>query len=312
MGETVSIIMSVYNEDSQLVKEAIESVLSQTYKDIEYIIVLDNPTNEDLKQLLKEYSLKDSRIKTHFNKQNVGLVQSLNTALTYCTGKYIARMDADDISLDRRIELQKKYLEDNNFDFIFSNVRYIDEFGGSIGESKDRELSHDKLKLVLENINISNHPTWFLKKEVYDSLNGYRDIPYCEDYDFTLRSLESYKIGKLNIVTLLYRVRTNSISRSNSLTQFLNMYIVSKMYRKNRLNDMEKLQLMLDKNKKKITRTDELKFAIASEKFDQATKYFEKGSKLRGVVMMLRVVLKSKFYLYKLYKLWKHQMILRF
>lgn len=91
-----------YNEKQDWLTESINSILNQTYLNLEFIIVLDNPENIELKNILNEYKLKDSRVKLLINEVNKGLVFSLNRALKECSGDYIARMDADDIShLDR-------------------------------------------------------------------------------------------------------------------------------------------------------------------------------------------------------------------
>ena len=101
MEDLISVIMSTYNESLDEIKKSAESVLGQTYKKIEYIVVLDNPQNTEIKSYFR--TLPDSRIKLIENKTNVGLVRSLNKALQIAKGTYIARMDADDISASDRL-----------------------------------------------------------------------------------------------------------------------------------------------------------------------------------------------------------------
>src|SRR5690606_13966390 len=122
-----SVIMSTYNERLDWIVSSVESILNQTYKNIEFIIIVDHPDRIELREILIGYEKQDSRIKLVFNEVNQGLVRSLNLALTYCTGRYIARMDADDISLLHRLEHQKTYLELYKLDFVFSGVQVIDE-----------------------------------------------------------------------------------------------------------------------------------------------------------------------------------------
>lgn len=311
MNTKISVIMSVYNEEERLVKEAIESILNQTYKNIEYIIILDNPDNIALRQLLQKYEEYDDRIMLHINNMNIGLVKSLNIALTYCSGCYIARMDADDISLPNRIENQKMYLESAGYDFIFSNVKYINEEGKIFAESSERELSENQLRRILTNVNISNHPTWFLKKVVYDTLQGYREIPYCEDYDFTLRSLhEGFSIGKYNESVLLYRVRTNSISRINSLNQFLNMKGLAKLFRKKKINNTNSLSNMIIKSKRESCENEILKYKQATQFFKTGLDSFQTNYKLRGITYIVKSILTSKFYAGKIFILFKHKLYL--
>ena len=125
--EKISVIMSVYNEKERELKAAIDSILGQTYQNLEFIIILDNPLNKELQIVIEDYAKKDSRIRFFINKQNMGLVRSLNKALKYVTGRFIARMDADDVSLKSRLADQLDYLKKNNADFVFAGIEYIDE-----------------------------------------------------------------------------------------------------------------------------------------------------------------------------------------
>ena len=124
---SVSVIMSTYKEKEKFLREAIESILNQSFQDFEFIIILDNPDNELHISIIEEYALKDKRIRFYKNETNLGLTQSLNIGLSLAKGKYICRMDADDISENNRIELQKYYLEENNFDLIGGITQIIDE-----------------------------------------------------------------------------------------------------------------------------------------------------------------------------------------
>lgn len=216
--ELISVIMCTYNEDLKWIKESVESVLNQTYKNLEFIIVLDNPSNTELKNLLESYKKRDNRIKLLINEENMGVVKSSNRAIKACRGEYIARMDADDISEIDRLVLQKSYLESNNLDFVFSGIKCIDEDSTVKYETHKRSMDDKKLRKLFRIVNISYHPTWFMKKEVYDNLKGYREIRYTEDYDLTLRALnKGYIIGRMNQNIARYRIRETSISITNSL-----------------------------------------------------------------------------------------------
>ena len=111
----VSVLMCVYKEDSEYLSQAIESILNQSYNDFEFIIVGDSPDSdrERVFSLIEEFAKRDSRIYFVQNKTNIGLPRSLNKGLKFCHGKYIARMDADDISYVNRLEEQVKFMETN-------------------------------------------------------------------------------------------------------------------------------------------------------------------------------------------------------
>lgn len=106
----ISVLMSTYNEPIEWIDEAIESIHRQTFTDFEYIIVDDNPNRQELKAYLLNKSKSDKFLKIVFNKENMGLTKSLNIGLGHCRGEYIARMDADDISMPDRFALQVDYL----------------------------------------------------------------------------------------------------------------------------------------------------------------------------------------------------------
>lgn len=101
----ISVVMSIYNENIDEIKASIDSILNQTYENIEFIIILDNPTRLDINVLLTEYQKNDTRIKVIYNQKNEGLALSLNKGLEIATGEYIARMDSDDISLQDRLKI---------------------------------------------------------------------------------------------------------------------------------------------------------------------------------------------------------------
>ena len=114
----ISIIMSTYNEPLSLVKKSVESILTQSFKDFEFIIILDNPKNFEVNNYIKLLKNIDSRINVIENEKNIGLAKSLNKALMTAKGNIIARMDADDISYKDRIKLEYEYLCKNEYDLI--------------------------------------------------------------------------------------------------------------------------------------------------------------------------------------------------
>lgn len=105
----ISVIMSAYNESFDELNKSIDSIINQTYQNIEFIIVSDNPENKNIKMAVQ--AANDQRIKFIENKENIGLVQSLNRAISKATGKFIARMDADDISRKNRLKDKGRFVE---------------------------------------------------------------------------------------------------------------------------------------------------------------------------------------------------------
>lgn len=168
MKPLVSIIMGAYNCED-IVSKGIESVISQTYENWEFIIC-DDCSKDNTLQILTEYSQKDSRIKVLHNEKNLQLAAALNNCLKVAKGKYIARMDADDVCLPERLAKQVEFLENHpEFAVVGSGVKVFD------GE-KVTSIRIPKEYPTKENVLYSPtfmHPTIMMRKEIYDELNGY-------------------------------------------------------------------------------------------------------------------------------------------
>ncbi|MFR7971404.1 MAG: glycosyltransferase [Lacrimispora saccharolytica] len=216
----ISILMSTYNETTKELDESINSILHQTYSNFEFLIINDNPNNYELEKTLKSY--KDSRIKIIHNEKNLGLVKSLNSGLKCCNGRYVARMDADDISCPSRIQDELLYLQNNHLDMVGSYIETIDENGKTIKSLMRFPINHNQIVKFMRWGSCICHPTWLLKREVCFELQGYRKTPHCEDYDFILRAIaHGYKVGNIPKVELSYRIRQSGVSKSHEAEQFL-------------------------------------------------------------------------------------------
>ena len=292
MEELVSIILSTYNEPLDMLNLSIQSILSQTYKNIQFIIINDNPKREDLDVLINSF-LKENTDKIVYikNEANIGLVKSLNTGIKFSKGTYIARMDADDIAEPNRIEEQLKFLKENNCDIVGANIILIDEKGYKIGE--ERLPVEDKL--IKKYYNYGSclfHPTWFAKKNLYEELNGYREIYACEDYDFIIRAIyNGYKLGNVPKFLLRYRVRKNGISVSTEAHQKLMMYFI-----KNHKYEIEKIDtddfssyinsINYKKGYKRINKYIEVKNSIKSS-----------NNKIVFSILTLKLIFNKYFYI---------------
>ena len=304
-NDLISIIMCVYNEKIEYIKESIESIINQTYTDIELIIVCDNPKNINIKNLIFNYASKDERIKIIVNKENMGLCLSLNKAILIIKGKYIARMDADDISMLDRLECQKKYLLKNNLDIIGSGVVCIDEEGKIINTLNKYPLDNKTfMKKILYN-NCMAHPTWFGRRDVFIKNNGYRNIDYAEDYDFILRGLKlGYKMGNINKILLKYRIRENSISKSNGLNQYITFYKLLSFYKNDQLDDIDEIKNSIKEASENLDKQQYEKYQKASNYFLIASKKIY-NKKLSGFFYLFKAMCESKFYRRKIYSYFK-------
>ena len=228
----ISVIMSVYNEKEEWLRESMESILGQTYGGIEFIVVLDNPQNDLLRQVILEYGKKDERLVLVENPKNMGLVASLNKALGYVQGEYVARMDADDVSDRERLEKQMACMKETGADFVMSAIDFIHEDGNVVRGISDEAFGSSQVAEIMKYGNIAHHPTWLLKKEVYDRLKGYRDIHYCEDMEFVLRALqEGFRVVKSSDHAVKYRLREGGVSKSFTMEQAMKARYLRKRYR---------------------------------------------------------------------------------
>lgn len=241
MNELISVIMSTYHEPLAWVGNAMDSILNQTYKNIEFIIVVDAPDNAKLIDFITERRQQDSRIIIHINVENVGLPSSLNTAIGLAKGEYIARMDADDISEPDRLACQMEYLISHRLDLIGCNIRTIDESGIIIdSQGTHLPLADDAIKKYLKMFPAIMHPTWLVRKTVYTDMGMYRNFPAAQDYEFLTRiALAGYRLGNVREPKLRYRINTGSISSTKKILQKSIHFFVRENYNAGRQSSVE-------------------------------------------------------------------------
>lgn len=294
----ISVIMSTFNETEKDLDKAISSILMQTYQNIEFLIICDNPNNKKLVSLLKQYEKQDKRIILYINPENVGLTSSLNVGLKLSTGDYIARMDADDFSLPMRLEEQLQYLEKEHLDLVGCYVECVDIEGKSIYEMKNMPKDPDSIcKKAIMN-NPLAHPTWFGTKAIFIKNQGYREVPYAEDYDFILRALEKgARLGNLDQILFKYTLRNSSISKSNGLKQYIISKKLTEKYRDSSLSscNIEEIKESI----RGVTKKDEKKYANAAENFNTALIKI-KSKNISCVFYLMKATLQSKYHFCKM------------
>lgn len=203
---SISVIMSVYNDEQHLSK-AIESILNQSFKDFEFIICNDCSTDNSEK-IIFDYMKIDSRIVYLKNSNNMGLAYSLNKCIEISKGKYLARMDGDDISLLNRLEKQFNFLEENpKYDVLTGQAEIIDsnDVTHTIRANRERELS---LKEAVKQSCIV-HPTVLMKKNSINNVGNYTISKLTrrgQDYDLWMKLLSNnYRIYISSDICLKYR-----------------------------------------------------------------------------------------------------------
>jgi len=204
----VSVIMSIYNSHQTIIR-AVDSIICQTYQNIE-IIIIDDASEDCSVDIIKEYIDKDNRIKLIQNNKNMGLAWSLNKAIMNSKGFYIARMDSDDRSHCERIERQVDFLENNpKIDVLGTASRYVDEnyrFVKNITMPK----YHKDCASILPKTTPFIHPTVVIRRTFFDKVGFYDEsLRKAQDYELWARGMNCAYYANLADILLDYTVPKN-------------------------------------------------------------------------------------------------------
>ena len=205
----ISVVMPVYNTNEEYLRESIESILNQTFTDFEFIIINDGSTNNAEEVIL---SYKDERIK-YIKQENQGVPKSLNNGFDIANSEYIARMDADDISLPTRFEKQVKFLDENK------NISLVGTEFESFPDYKLVSLPmFPKILDFLKGCRVG-HPTVMLRKADFDKYNlRYNEnFKVAQDYELWARAIRVLNFANIKEVLLKYRVHENNNCRPSEI-----------------------------------------------------------------------------------------------
>lgn len=210
----ISVVMPTYNCE-KYIHEAIDSILNQTYKNFEFIIV-DGHSNDGTEIILEDYKQKDQRVKIIYDNGK-GIGAALRLGCENANGDYIARMDSDDISLPQRLENEMKVMlsDDNNILVSCASI-YIDGSGNNIGYG----FPYTSRRMLKRNVTSILHPGVLMRKDAYVKAGGYQSLLRAEDFLLWSRMI---KYGKFSIVKyplVKYRLLPNSLT--NSMSDFFN------------------------------------------------------------------------------------------
>ena len=293
MKNLVSVIMSTYQEPLVWIDEAVSSIQNQTYQNFEFIIVVDDPDYKQLVGYILRKKKEDNRIIVHINERNKGLTESLNIAVKMAKGTYIARMDADDIAAPDRLECELDYLILNHLDLVGCNVRNIDEDGNVINHTGTKYPASDQIiKRYLKTNSAVVHPTWLVRKEVYNEMDMYRDFPACEDYEFLTRiALAGYRIGNVREVKQMYRINGKGISSTKKVMQKTSHYFAKCNYNAGRQSSLDEFYKFLNSDEGKKKQAGLVRYYEQSDKLKECYRNKQWG---KLVTMGFGVFMRSK------------------
>ena len=210
----ISVIMPVYNTPEEWLRESIESILNQTYKDFEFLIIDDGSTN-NVPNILAEYAEKDSRIKIILGEHK-GISNALNKGLDLSNGDFIARMDGDDISLPNRFERQIEFLNNNSeISICGTGIKFF--------PNEKNSYYPDKIGIVeLLNFCCIAHPTVMMRKKDLLKYNLKYDESFksSEDYELWSRAIKYVNIANISDVLLHYRRNPNGNSKNKKTVEY--------------------------------------------------------------------------------------------
>lgn len=209
----VTVIMATYQgDDFNHLTEAIDSILNQTYRNFELLIIVDGPLDEDRATYLSLVSELDY-VNIYRNLINKGPAYSRNVGINAARGSYIAIMDADDISSPNRLLHQLEYITQHELDLISSYLVVVDEQGTTIG-IRNVPIDHSAVKRLAPFRCPLHNPSAFGKSFVFKKLQYNPSLRVSEDYDLWIRALiDGYKLGNTNNPCVLYRQSHDAVSK---------------------------------------------------------------------------------------------------
>jgi len=201
--------MPVHNGEKYLV-DAIESIIAQTFGDFEFIIV-DDASQDNTLAILHEYASRDERIRVIENQQNLGISASLNKGFAVSRGEYIARMDADDISLEERLAVQVDFMDENTDIGVCGT--WVECFG-NWSEVMKFPVTHEEILARLLFENALAHPTVMMRAASFrdNSLTYDQSVKYGQDYELWSRAVQVVRMANIDEILLRYRIHSQKVS----------------------------------------------------------------------------------------------------
>lgn len=289
--EKLTVLLTTYKENIEIFKEAIESIINQSFRHFKILIIIDDSSNDEIIKFLKEISKKDKRITYIVNEKNMGLAMSLNRGIDIIDTPYIARMDADDIADINRLEKQMKYMEEHpEIDIVGSNIIYIDYYGKILYKRRKTITSIEKTREAMKLVNIFNHPTLLGKTEIFKTFK-YRNLRYSQDYDFICRALEQGKVIVNMPDYLLFYRNPLKVKEEKLVQQRITYFCIQKYYKKEKLNDTNIEEIVATKYKK----INYKHFLKAINLYDKALNELKEKKKEKFLLYILLSCIMSRY-----------------
>lgn len=284
----VTVFMPVYNSSSFL-KKSIESILNQSYKDFELLIIDDGSTDDSL-EIIKSFN--DYRIRLFKNEVNKGLPYTRNRGLELARGEYFAIMDSDDIAFRNRLKQQVNYLEENKeIDIVTSDELVI--YKGIPFKRVRRINNNDYISLYLLFDNYIGNTTVMFRKKISEKIRYNEECFVCQDYEFWINLKKNCKFASINKPLVKYRTGHNNITRLSNTKKrnkrnevLLSIRLKGLLDEKIKLNNEEMLRLnnFLDYKNTKLKKFDNIGDIFLKIINEVESNNITKGNMIRNVV----------------------------
>jgi len=225
----ISVLMPAYNSE-KFIYSSIESVFKCHYKNLE-LIIIDDGSVDSTKEIIQQFDRERYNIKYYF-KNNSGIPDTLNLGIQKCTGKWIARIDSDDLCINNRFEEQIRYaIKNPRLGLVGSNAIFINESGKFIYQYSYPVNNQKLITNLLNSKAFFPHSSAFFQKELAESVGGYRTrIEHAEDLDLWIRMSEKAEIGCINKTLVKIRTHKDQITIGNIQNQAFSSRIATVSY----------------------------------------------------------------------------------
>ncbi|HEX3069206.1 MAG TPA: glycosyltransferase [Thermoanaerobaculia bacterium] len=242
----ITVLMSVYEPQPGFLREAVSSVLAQTFTDFE-LLIIEDPSAVLTGTILAD--MDDSRIRVHRNDVRLGLAESLNVGVALARSALIARLDFDDVCLPQRLERQLAFLSSHpEIDVYGSRINVIDESGRLIGR-RNLPLSHDEIAAGLRRTNVVSHPSVMFRKASVEAAGGYEATRvFSEDFDLWCRMVtRGARFAASEEPLILYRFRPGALKFSRIRPTIKSMIEIKTRYFRGRFGVVDRLRLFAER-----------------------------------------------------------------
>ena len=250
----VSVLTPIYNTNPVHLRECIESILNQTFTDLEFLILNDSPENKEIEEIVLGYAKRDKRVKYAKNDKNIGISESRNKLLKMARGEYVAIFDHDDISVPTRIEQQVAYLDANPFVGVVSG--FMQNFGENDAIRRYPEYDADIKMWMTDNCAVS-HTAAMIRKSVLIDNNIEYESYYspAEDYRLFARLMEHTRFYNIQSVLVKYRFFAGNTTHTQSAK-------MTRMHREIQLDFINKFSAYCMEYNKHISKRSVFRFLL--------------------------------------------------